>query len=170
MWLFLILLQSSYLSWIALLHFIPPAPAAKLLQQLDEEGITTPPKSGNQTGVADLYTVYTITLRWCKNQIVGLLRKQQVHLNGLSSIFFLDQLKSATTTSTWPIYTSGRRGRCKRKRGHWRNDPWCDNFWLTLPSYTSYSGCQDGEFGKRSRPARQIFLTSAFHWFNGLFH
>ena len=39
---------------------IPPAPAAKLLQQLDEEGITTPPKSGNQTGVADLYT---ITLR-----------------------------------------------------------------------------------------------------------
>ena len=145
MWLFLILLQSSYLSWVALLHFIPPAPAAKLLQQLDEEGITTPPKSGNQTGVADLYTVYTITLGWCRNQTVGLLRKQQVNLNCLSSFLFFDQLRSvfdpycnslihpttnylvvhrdfvgqtndSCSASTWPIYTSGRRGRCKRKR------------------------------------------------------
>ena len=46
----LTLLQSSYLSWMTLLHFISPAPVAKCLQQLDEGGITTPPKSGNQTG------------------------------------------------------------------------------------------------------------------------
>ena len=42
----LILLQSSYLRWITLLHFIPPAPVAKCPQQLDEGGITAPPKSG----------------------------------------------------------------------------------------------------------------------------
>ena len=66
-----------------MLHFIPPAPVAKCLQQLDEGGITTPPKSENQTGVADLYAVYTITIRRYKNQIVVFLCKQTVQEVGL---------------------------------------------------------------------------------------
>ena len=48
-------IQSSYLSWITLLLFIQPDLVAKLSQ--DEVGVNTPPKDGNPTGMADLYTV-----------------------------------------------------------------------------------------------------------------
>ena len=104
-WLFLTLLQSSYPSWMTLLHFIPPAPVAKCLQQLDEGVITTPPKSGNQTGVADLYAVYTITLRRYKNQIVVFLRKQPVHLNSFSSIFSSISSNHSLVPTATPWYS-----------------------------------------------------------------
>ena len=47
---------------IGLLLLIQPTPVAKLSQQCDERGVNTPSKDGNQTGMADLYMVYTITL------------------------------------------------------------------------------------------------------------
>ena len=47
---------------IGLLLFILPTPVANLSQQCDERGVNTPSKDGNQTGMADLYMVYTVTI------------------------------------------------------------------------------------------------------------